>query len=60
MRLASRVASRMTTVAALFAHLARRGRFVLVPLVLVLLAASVLLVATEGLSFVAPFVYTLF
>ena len=37
-----------------------RGRWYFLPLVLVLLAASALLVATTGLGWVAPFVYAIF
>jgi hypothetical protein len=60
MRLGARIAARLGTVADLVRHFVRSGRFILVPLLLVLLIASGLLVLTEGLSFVAPFVYTLF
>jgi hypothetical protein len=42
------------------AWFARAQRFVLIPLVLVLLLAGLLLVLTGGLAYVAPFVYTLF
>jgi hypothetical protein len=52
--------SRLTTVRALFAHFASRGRFVLVPMLLVLVLGSLLLLATEGVGLVAPFVYSLF
>ena len=51
---------RWTTVAGLIRHFAHRQRFFLAPLLLVILAAGVLLVLTGGLSYVAPFVYTLF
>jgi len=51
---------RLRTVAQLFAHFARGQRAFLVPLLAVLLAASVLLVATTGIGYVAPFFYTLF
>jgi hypothetical protein len=44
----------------LLAHLFRKHGFVLIPMVVVLLLAGVLLVATNGLSVVAPFVYALF
>jgi hypothetical protein len=37
-----------------------RQRFFFLPLLLVLLVAGLLLAATGGLSYVAPFVYTLF
>ncbi len=59
-RLASRVASRLRTVLALLVYFGHRERFLLAPLLLVLLVASVLLLLTGGLSYVAPFVYALF
>lgn len=52
--------SRLRTLGELFAHFAQRQRFVLIPLLLVLLAAGVLLALTGGLGYVAPFVYTMF
>jgi hypothetical protein len=52
--------SRLTTVRALFAHFAARGGFVLVPMLLVLVLGALLLLATEGVGLVAPFVYSLF
>lgn len=58
--LLARVASRGLTLLELTQHLLRRKRYFLLPLLLVLLLAGALLLATEGLSYVAPFVYTLF
>lgn len=55
-----RGAARARTVAQLLRHLFRRRLFFMIPLVVVLLLAGALLLATEGLSYVAPFVYTLF
>jgi hypothetical protein len=55
-----RLGHRLRTVAELLRHLARGQGWFLVPLVLVLLLAGLLLVATGGLSYVAPFVYALF
>ena len=52
--------SRLTTLRALFAHFAARGRFVLVPMLIVLVLGSLLLLATEGVGLIAPFVYSLF
>jgi hypothetical protein len=52
--------SRLRTVGQLVRHFAGRRRFFLLPLLLVLLAAGLLLVATGGLSYIAPFLYTLF
>ena len=48
------------TVKDLVSHFARQNRLVLLPLLVVLLLAAVLLVLTQGLSVVAPFVYALF
>lgn len=57
---ARRLASRLLTLGQLLGHFASRQRFFLAPLLLLLLAAAVLLILTGGLSYVAPFVYTLF
>jgi hypothetical protein len=48
------------TVRELIGHFARRNRLVLIPLLVVLLIAGVLLVLTQGLAWVTPFVYALF
>jgi hypothetical protein len=58
--LTTRLGSRARTVSALFAHFFNRGKFFLLPLMVILLLASVLLIATGGLSFVAPFLYAIF
>ena len=50
----------LRTVVELVAHFATRQRFFLIPLLFVLLLASILLLLTSGMSYVAPFVYTLF
>jgi hypothetical protein len=55
-----RLGARLRTIGALLAHFAHRRRFLLMPMLLVLLLAAVLLVLTGGLSYVAPFIYTLF
>lgn len=55
-----RLVSRLETLGGLLAHLIRRRRFFLIPFLLVLLLSGVLLLLTEGLSYVAPFVYTIF
>ncbi len=55
-----RLFARLRTVGALVAYFARRERLFLAPLLLILLLASILLLLTGGLSYVAPFVYTLF
>ncbi|HEY1098878.1 MAG TPA: DUF5989 family protein [Myxococcota bacterium] len=51
---------RLHTVVEVLRHFASRQRFVLIPLLIVLLLSSVLLVLTGGLGYVAPFVYALF
>lgn len=51
---------RLRTVVDLIRHFTRRGKWFLLPMLLVLLAAGVLLVLTGGLSYVAPFVYSIF
>ncbi|MBL8917177.1 MAG: hypothetical protein JNM17_41115 [Archangium sp.] len=48
------------TIRELVGHFAMRNRLVLIPLLVVLLLAAILLVLTNGLSVVAPFVYALF
>ena len=50
----------LRTIRELVAHFAKRNRLVLIPLLVVLLLAAILLVLTNGLSVVAPFVYALF
>ncbi len=52
--------SRLRTVADLLRHFARRQRLFLLPIIILLLLAGVLLFATTGLGYIAPFVYTLF
>jgi len=48
------------TLKELVSHFAKQNRLVLLPLLLVLLLAAVLLVLTQGLAYVTPFVYALF
>lgn len=50
----------LRTMRELLSHFVRRNRLVLLPLLLVLLLAGVLLVMTQGVGYVAPFVYALF
>jgi len=50
----------MATLAGLVGHFVHRRRFFMLPLLSVLLLAAILLIATGGLSYVAPFIYTLF
>jgi len=52
--------SRLTTLRELVAHFVGRRKFFFIPLLVVLLLAGGLLLLTGGLSYVAPFVYTLF
>lgn len=48
------------TLQELVGHFARRNQLVLLPLLGVLLLAAALLVLTQGLAWVSPFVYALF
>lgn len=56
----ARVGARAKTVLQLVGHFLHPARFVLAPLLIVLLLAGVLLWLTGGLAYVAPFVYALF
>ncbi|PRQ10002.1 DUF5989 family protein [Enhygromyxa salina] len=55
-----RLGARLRTSGALVLHFLHPARFVLAPLLIVLLFAGVLLWLTGGLAYVAPFVYALF
>jgi hypothetical protein len=55
-----RLAGRLRTVRDLVRHFATRERFFLMPLLFVLLVSGMLLAATGGLSYVAPFFYAIF
>jgi hypothetical protein len=55
-----RLGLRARTIARLILHFLHPARFILAPLLIVLLFAGVLLWLTGGLAYVAPFVYTLF
>jgi hypothetical protein len=55
-----RLADRSVSIGQLLRHFAARQKLFLVPLLLVLVLASLLLLVTSGLSYVAPFVYALF
>ncbi len=50
----------LRTMRELLVHFARRNRLVLLPLLLVLLLSAVLLIVTQRVGYVAPFVYALF
>ncbi|MBV8688186.1 MAG: hypothetical protein JOZ90_03310 [Alphaproteobacteria bacterium] len=52
--------SRMVTIRDLIGHFSRRGRILMLPLLLLILVTSLLLVFAGGLSYVAPFVYAIF
>ena len=56
----TRIASRSRTLGDLLAYFLDRKRVILMPMLLILLAGGILLVVTGGLSFVAPFLYTIF
>ena len=58
--LARRLGARVRTALRLIGHFLPPARFVLAPLLIVLLLAGILLSLTGGLAYVAPFVYTLF
>jgi hypothetical protein len=55
-----RLAARARTIFRLILHFLHPARFVLAPLLIVLLLAGILLIFTGGFAYVAPFVYTLF
>ena len=52
--------ARLTTLTALLRHFGNRRRWFLAPVLLFVLVLGILLVLTGGLSYVAPFIYTLF
>lgn len=54
------LANRLRTIWSILRHFASRQRWFLLPLLLVLLLAGALLIVTGGLSYVAPFVYSIF
>lgn len=58
--LVARVGARARTAGQLILHFLHPARFVLAPLLIVVLLAGVLLWLTGGLAYVAPFVYALF
>lgn len=49
-----------TTLVELVRHFARANRWFLIPFLLVLMALGLLLLASQGLATVAPFVYAIF
>ena len=58
--MAARLWARARTTGQLILHFLHPARFVLAPLLVVVLLAGVLLWLTGGLAYVAPFVYALF
>ncbi len=56
----SRLGNRLRTIGRILRHFASRRRWFLIPLLLVLLVAGALLLVTGGLSYVAPFMYSIF
>ena len=56
----SMIGNRLRTIGRILAHFASRRRWFLLPLLVVLLLSGVLLIATGGLSYVAPFLYSIF
>ena len=54
------IGNRLRTIGRILRHFASAQRWFLIPLVLVLLLAGLLLLVTGGLSYVAPFVYSIF
>ncbi|WP_437658997.1 DUF5989 family protein [Sorangium sp. So ce1182] len=56
----TRLASRIATLVALFGFFSQRGRRFLAPVLVFVLVAGLLLLVTGGLSYVAPFVYSVF
>lgn len=59
-RIGKRLSGRLRTIREILAHFVRAQRFLLIPLVFVLLLAGLLLLLTGGLAYVTPFVYALF
>ena len=54
------MASRATTLVALFRYFTTGKRIFMFPILVLILITGVLLLFTGGLSYVAPFVYTIF
>ncbi len=60
MSIIGKLGRRLRTALQLLRYFTGSQRFFLLPLVIVLLLGGLLLILTGGLSYVAPFVYTLF
>ena len=54
------ILNRLRTIGRILRHFASRRRWFLVPLLVVLLLSGALLLVTGGLSYVAPFIYSIF
>jgi len=52
--------NRLRTIGRILRHFASRRRWFLLPLLVVLMLSGLLLLATSGLSYVAPFLYSIF
>lgn len=52
--------NRLRTIGRILRHFVSRRRWFLIPVLVVLLLAGLLLLATGGLSYVAPFLYSIF
>jgi hypothetical protein len=55
----ARVRSKATTLADMLSHFSRGKKIFLLPLLILILLSGILLIATGGLSYVAPFVYAI-
>ncbi|MEO8704462.1 MAG: DUF5989 family protein [Kofleriaceae bacterium] len=55
-----KLANRLRTIGAIIRHFASAQRWFLIPLLAVLMLAGALLLLTTGLSYVAPFAYSIF
>jgi hypothetical protein len=53
------VRAKAITLAQLLAHFSHGRKFLLLPLLIVILLSALLLILAGGLSYVAPFVYTI-
>lgn len=56
----SNLKGRFATVIELISFFLKPSRWIFLPMLFVLLLAGILLILTDGMAYVAPFVYTLF
>ncbi|MES0492002.1 MAG: DUF5989 family protein [Leptospirales bacterium] len=54
------IGGRIKTIFSLIGHFLSPSKWVLIPMLIILLFAGILLWLTNGLSYIAPFVYSLF